>query len=358
MDTQLNYLGDNSVLDTYFLAAQPLFVLLHNKLPNYFYISNIDHEKGFACIRNNYAPQVKNQYVRTNFDCNKKKEEQTCAIVVMHQEIVIEFGDAYCDMYYSDLAAGLATEIKEKLTGFKKRARQQKHEINIISNGTDGLELLDMEVKRVKVDLEQHYNEDFAAVDAQIRKRLNTQQDKGIILLHGTPGTGKTSYLRYLVGRIKKKVIFIPPNLADRITDPEFVKLMVENPNSVLIIEDAERLITQRTAGNDSPVASLLNISDGLLSDFLNVQVICTFNCPVSMVDEALLRKGRLIARYEFGKLSPARTQALATKLGIKGLVDRSLTLAEIFNYSGDADKPAVKPAIGFRLGYMAASAV
>ena len=43
-------------------------------------------------------------------------------------------------------------------------------------------------------------------------------------------------------------------------------------------------------------MSDLLNISDGLLADFLHVQVICTFNHPLSMVDSALLRKGRLIA--------------------------------------------------------------
>ena len=122
----------------------------------------------------------------------------------------------------------------------------------------------------------------------------------------------------------------------------------------MLIIEDAERLITQRTSGSDSPVASLLNISDGLLSDFLNVQVICTFNCPVSMVDEALLRKGRLIARYEFRKLSPDKTQTLSAKIGNKTGIRQSLTLAEIFNYS-DKPEPAKKASIGFRQGYRVA---
>ena len=45
------------------------------------------------------------------------------------------------------------------------------------------------------------------------------------------------------------------------------------NPNSVLIIEDAENVIMDRKLNNSGSVSrNLLNISDGLLADFLNVQ--------------------------------------------------------------------------------------
>ena len=64
-----------------------------------------------------------------------------------------------------------------------------------------------MEIKKNKLDLDLFYEDDFASVDAIIQKRLNQKKDKGIVLLHGLPGTGKTTYLRYLVGRIKKKSV-------------------------------------------------------------------------------------------------------------------------------------------------------
>jgi len=37
-------------------------------------------------------------------------------------------------------------------------------------------------------------------IDKSIRDRLSTENDKGIVLLHGLPGTGKTTYLRHLIG--------------------------------------------------------------------------------------------------------------------------------------------------------------
>jgi len=51
-------------------------------------------------------------------------------------------------------------------------------------------------------------------------------------------------------------------------------------------------------------MANLLNLSDGLLSDCLHMQLISTFNTDIARLDKALLRKGRVIARYEFKPLT------------------------------------------------------
>lgn len=194
------------------------------------------------------------------------------------------------------------------------------------------MELRAMEIKRTKLDLDLYYEDDFKETDEVIRKRLNTKNDKGIVLLHGLPGTGKTSYLRYLVGKIKKKVLFLPPNIAGSLVDPEFIDLLVDNPNSVVIIEDAENIIMDRRSHSNSAVSNLLNISDGLLADFLNVQLICTFNNSLTLVDSALMRKGRLIAKYEFGKLGIAKAQRLSNHLGNTQIISKPMTIAEIAN--------------------------
>ena len=60
--------------------------------------------------------------------------------------------------------------------------------------------------------------------DETIRARLNNKNDKGIVLLHGLPGTGKTTYLRYLIGKIKKRILFLSPNVAGNLMDPDFYR--------------------------------------------------------------------------------------------------------------------------------------
>lgn len=114
--------------------------------------------------------------------------------------------------------------------------------------------------------------------------------------------------------------------------NPDFIELLIDNPNTVLVIEDAENIIMDRRANSSSSVSNLLNISDGLLADFLNVQLICTFNSALTMVDSALLRKGRLIAKYEFGKLDAAKAQRLSNHLGFRTTITKAMTVAEVAN--------------------------
>jgi len=208
-----------------------------------------------------------------------------------------------------------------------------------------------MEIKKTKLDLGMYYEDDFIEVDKTIQERLGTEDDKGIVLLHGLPGTGKTTYLRYLIGRLKKKVLFLSPTVAGSIMNADFMDLLIDNPNSVLLIEDAENIIMDRRISNDSSVSNLLNVSDGLLADFLNVQVICTFNHPLSMVDNALMRKGRLIARYEFGKLGIEKAQRLSHHFGFDTIISRPMTIAEIANQNEKAEVLKERTeVIGFKL--------
>jgi C-terminal processing protease CtpA/Prc len=50
------------------------------------------------------------------------------------------------------------------------------------------------------------------------------------------------------------------------------------------------------------------------------------------MVDSALMRKGRLIGKYEFGKLSVEKAQRLSQHLGYNRTITRPMTVAEISN--------------------------
>jgi SpoVK/Ycf46/Vps4 family AAA+-type ATPase len=235
------------------------------------------------------------------------------------------------------------------MKAFKEKQRRKPLEINLISRGRNGFEFSQIEVKRTKLDLDLFYEDNFKEVNDTICKRLRNDKDKGIVLLHGLPGTGKTTYLRYLIGKIKKRVLFVSPGVAGEIMNPDFVQLLINNPNAVLIIEDAENIIMDRKYSSSSSVSNLLNISDGLLADFLNVQLICTFNSSLTMVDSALMRKGRLIAKYEFGKLGVEKANRLSNHFGFNKLIDQPMTIAEIANPHEKIQPVEKMEVIGFR---------
>ena len=338
------------LFDSDFYDSGNLFLMFHNELPDKIRMYGVDGVRASKTIRKEFAGKIRHMLESTGMNAGSRKEEFENGHFVMEGKLVIELGYNWCYIFYcagSDHA--LLAEMKRKLIGIKRKPRQQPLEMNLIVMKKNGLELQRMEVKKSRLDVSLFYNDDFTQTDEIIRKRLNTNGDKGIVLLHGIPGTGKTTYLRWLVGRIKKRVMFVPPDVAARISNPELVQLLVDNPNSVLVIEDAEHIIMQRHAGGDSAVSTLLNISDGLLSDFLNVQVICTFNSAISAVDEALLRKGRLIARYEFGRLTVEKAQRLSRHLGFETVIAQPMTIAEIANqHEVETAKPA-RGLIGFR---------
>ena len=139
--------------------------------------------------------------------------------------------------------------------------------------------------------------------------------------------------------------------MASSITDPGLMNVLIDNPNSVFVIEDAENIIIDRNRSGSSAVSALLNLADGLLSDCLNIQIICSFNTDLSRVDSALTRKGRLIAKYEFAELEVAKAQALSDKLGFSSIIDAPMTLAAVYNQNETEFVPmAQRKNIGFKI--------
>ncbi len=256
-----------------------------------------------------------------------------------------------------------ATELArltEHLTALLESPRSQERQQIWVMQASDGdTRFRPLDIKIPELDLATHYNDDLAPVHARIVQRLLTPNDKGIVILHGPPGTGKTSYIRHLCSLTEKRKLFVPPNLATHIADPAFINQLYNNTDSILLIEDAEQVLLRRDNGNAlaGAVSNLLNISDGLLSDCFHIQVICTFNTDLAHVDQALLRKGRLIAAYEFGPLAQAKAAALAASLGQTQPITGPTTLAEIFGRdTDDPDAPdtlggAMKRTIGFGRG-------
>ena len=103
-----------------------------------------------------------------------------------------------------------------------------------------------------------------------------------------------------------------------------------------------------RGADNRDQVSALLNLTDGMLGDFLRLQIICTINCSAADIDPALLRPGRLLCHRVFGRLDRAQAARLAERLGRKLPVAGDYSLAEVF--AGHEQEQRGRRAIGFAL--------
>jgi hypothetical protein len=146
-----------------------------------------------------------------------------------------------------------------------------------------------------------------------------------------------TSFIRLLAGKLQRDIIFVSPDMVNYITDPGFIPFLMNNSNAILIIEDAEPVLQKRDGRNrTSAISNILNLTDGLLSDCLNISIVATFNTSTSVLDDALLRKGRLITSYTFKKLSIEKSNKLLKKLGHNIEVKKEMSLADIYFYNSD----------------------
>ena len=316
----------------HYIDSKAFYFYLFRSAPCATYAADIDISKAYKYIDKYYKQEIDNIYQSCHLNRERGIQEFNKTLFVLKNKLIIELQADFVRIFYPESRFQFVDKLLKTLSEFKLPEKEATFEINIITFDSGSLELKRLPIKPTHLDIGLYYNDDFREVDTIIRNRLNKDNDKGIVLLHGLPGTGKTTYLRHLIGGLTKKVLFVSPSVAGNLMNPEFIDLLIDNPNAIVVIEDAENIIMDRKYNSNSSVSNLLNLSDGLLSDCLNVQIVCTFNSALNLVDSALMRKGRLIARYEFGKLSVQKAQQLSDHLELKQLITKPMTLAEVAN--------------------------
>ncbi|MTB52319.1 AAA family ATPase [Lewinella sp. W8] len=360
--------GQNpKIVDAYdqygdFILSQ-YFALLHDQAPSKLSLwLTIEGGKQVAeqCLRLIDREQYQLTQLRKRWSLSTTREdvpendEIRGLTLVSHRaplclELTLNEGEFGVDVYYGHTHEGLEQWVRKQLTTIRDEfGRSDLPVFSILTRTRGGFDTEKVDIDRFDLDLAANYNDDFLPVDQDIRRSIE-DRNSGLVLLHGIPGTGKTSYIKSLMtDYAESKFIFIPNDFVNDLLKPEFVTFLIRQKNAILVIEDAEKIIVSRdNVSQHSVVSTILQLTDGLFSDYLNIKVICTFNTDVSRVDKALFRKGRLIAFYEFRALSLDKTRALLGENGYR--VTEGLTLAEIYNFGepGYSDADA-KPRIGF----------
>ena len=199
----------------------------------------------------------------------------------------------------------------------------------------------------ININIKENYNDNLPY--KEITEFIEDENRSGLVIFRGEPGTGKTYFIRHLISNFRKySYIVLSEACLGFINDPTFLKLLMDNENSIVILEDCERVLKERNKNTNELISTLLNLTDGLLGDAIKVRFICSFNTKLENVDPALLRKGRLVLDYEFGKLSEEKTFALGKKLG-KDIPEKTeMSLADIYNFEKKTNYRKEKRKIGF----------
>lgn len=263
-----------------------------------------------------------------------KHEDKKMLAILTFTVVKDEYYRGEIDILYDINLGEFSSQLD--IAPLKKITKEEaESNIKLIRNDNGYIDTEDFDLTVPKVDLNLNYGSEFLEKHNIILDSLNKLNNKGIVLLHGEAGTGKTTYIKYLTSLIKdKNILFVPPSMADILSEPSIIPFLIENTNSILLIEDGEKVISDREANPNyaSGVSNLLNMTDGILGDCLNIQVIVTFNMEREKIDKALLRNGRLISEHKFKALSVDDSKKLVEHLGKEYDVIKPMTLADIYN--------------------------
>jgi hypothetical protein len=336
------------------IKVAALFFHVNEMAPNkkqYFRIEFNALNTGLASL---FSQRWKDDYAEQEYIKREGTYKPKHKVWFLHRDIWVRYRNDYESMtatlYYLSSADAESLQKAEELLQTLVRDKEEDHKGNFSFITTIHGHFHLKEFKHIgdKVDIEDHYNPDFYPFSDRVIERLQKPKSHGLVLLHGKPGTGKTTYIRYLASQLTKRMIYFPPYMASHISSPELINFLMDQEESILVLEDADNVISRRMGSENSAISNLLNLSDGLLGQCLHIPVICTFNIQQTELDSALLRKGRLLGMYEFKPLQADVANRLAQKLKLDKTFSQATSLAEIYNSEEEAYQPQ-KNEIGFK---------
>jgi len=112
----------------------------------------------------------------------------------------------------------------------------------------------------------------------------------------------------------------------------------------ILLIEDAV-VIFSKNNENKQALSNVLNLTDGLLNDNLEIKVVVTFNIGKSDISPLIFKTSKLIVNHKFDKISAENANILSEKLDNGKSFDVPVLIGEVY---GKLINTSDKNTIGF----------
>lgn len=191
------------------------------------------------------------------------------------------------------------------------------YKLNTVYISQNGIEIEPIDKIELDDNLEMFYNEKTLKSINRLTKTLK-KSDKGLSVLYGERGTGKTSLINHISENLDRIVIYIPNNMIDvTLNTPEFRTFLKKHHKPIIVLDDCEMIFSDIFSKSNIYVNNILQMLDGLLSDSIQLNIITIFNVDdESEIDHILLEANTLIDVIEVEYLDVDDANDLSKHLG------------------------------------------
>ncbi|KAF8936754.1 hypothetical protein BGZ47_009359 [Haplosporangium gracile] len=185
------------------------------------------------------------------------------------------------------------------------------------------------------VILAKDLKEELLSDITMFRKSARWYHDRGIpyrrgYLLHGPPGTGKTSFIVALAGHLRMNVCIVNLGISG-FNDKQLNQLLNSAPrNSILLMEDVDAALIKRKAGKDQEgennvtLSGILNSLDGITAQEGSVVFMTTNH--IRKLAPALIRPGRCDRKLLFDYADEHQIRGMCLKFLLSRSASGQLT--------------------------------